>query len=62
MFAFQRSGYLNSSLAQHAGKKQLKLKSPETRVGLLLLNAVVAVSRRTFKSNPLKVKLTFTAC
>ena len=62
MFIFQRSIYLNSSLAPHAEKKQLKLKFPEMKGDTHLRNAVVAVLKKNSKSNLRKVKLMFTAC
>ena len=62
LFMFQRNIYPNSSLAQDAGKKQLKLKFPESKTVTPLRNAVVAVLRRNSKLNPPKVKLMFTAC
>ena len=61
-FMFQRSTYLSSSLAQDAGKKQLKFKFSEKRAVMPLCNVVVAVLRKNSKLNPPKVKLTFTAC
>ena len=62
LFVFQRNTYLNSSLAQDAGKKQLKLIFPEKKAATPSCNAVVAVLGKNFRLNPLKVKLTFTVC
>jgi len=61
LFIFQRSVYLNSSLAQDAEKKQLKWNFSEKTV-IPLHNAVVAVLKKNFQLNPLKARSTFTAC
>ena len=61
LFIFQRSVYLNSSLAQDAEKKQLKWTFSE-KMGILLHNAVAAVLKKNFQLNQHKAKSTFTAC
>ena len=61
LFIFQRNVYQNSSLAQHAEKKRLKLKLLEKTV-MLLHNVVAAVLKKNFQLNMHKAKLTFTAC
>jgi len=61
LFIFQRSVYLNSSLAQDAEKKPLKWNFSEKTV-TPWHNAVVAVLRKNFQLNPHKAKSTFTAC
>ena len=61
LFIFLRNVYLNSSHAQHAEKKLLKLKLPEKTV-MQLHNAVAAVLKKNFQLNMRKAKLTFTAC
>ncbi len=61
LFIFQRSIYLNSSLAQDVEKKPLRLTFLE-KMGTLLHNAVVAVLKKNFQLNPRKVKWTFTVC
>jgi hypothetical protein len=56
LFMSQRNVYLNSSLAQDAGKKLLKLKFPERKAVLPLRDAAVAVLRKNSKLNPPRVK------
>ena len=61
LFIFQRSVYLNSSLAQDAEKKQLKWNFSE-KMAIPLHNAVAVVLKKNFQLNPHKAKSTFTAC
>ena len=61
LFIFQRSVYLNSSLAQDVEKKLLRWNFSE-KMDTQLRNAVVVVLKKNFQLNPHKAKSTFIAC
>ena len=61
LFIFQRSDYLNSSLALDVEKKPCEWKSSETTL-TQSPSAAVADLRRSSPLNLRKVKWTFTAC
>lgn len=49
LFTFQRSVYLNSSLAQDAVRKRLRLIFPEKTAATPLLNAAAVDSKKNSK-------------
>jgi hypothetical protein len=62
LFIFPRSVCQSFFHVPDVERKPLKLKFLEKMAVTQLPNVVVAVSKKSFQSNQLKAKLTFTAC